>query len=178
AISNTQDGASIMRYIWGNNPGRTLNTSVDPSNSPTVFGAPGSVWLRDPSLPVMQVNPTPVYPMPLATSVTVNEFDPHLRQPYVQSWSLAYQREIVRETVLGVSYVANHAVGLWRKESLNEVNIFENGFLKEFLAAQQNLAIAQKTTPTSNNFGNQGLPGQVAVPILSTALGTTTDPTI
>ena len=41
-----------------------------------------------------------------------------------------------------------------------EVNIFENGFLSEFQTAQNNLNIARGTNPTSNNFGNGGLPGQ------------------
>jgi hypothetical protein len=177
AISTTQDGSAVMRYIWGANPGRTLTTSVDPSNNPSVFGAPGSVWFRDPTLPVMSVNPTPTYPLPLTTSTSINEFDPHLRQPYVQSWSLGLQREVLKDTVLDVRYVGNHGVGLWRKESINEVNIFESGFLTQFLAAQQNLAIAQKITPTSDDFGDQGLAGQVAVPILTTALGTATDTT-
>jgi len=57
------------------------------------------------------------------------------------------------------------------------VNAIENGFLTQFNAAAQNLAIARQTSPTSTNFGNQGLAGQQNIPMISTALGTTTDTT-
>ncbi|MEI9977159.1 MAG: hypothetical protein WDO73_36955 [Ignavibacteriota bacterium] len=53
------------------------------------------------------------------------------------------------------------------------MNVFESGFLQQFNTAAQNLAIARQTSPTSTNFGNQGLPGQQAIPMISTALGTT-----
>ena len=79
--------------------------------------------------------------------------------------------------MLDVRYVGNHSVGLWRQVNLNEVNIFENGFLNEFKAAQNNLAIAQRTNPNSTNFGNQGLPGQVALPIMTAAGISTNDTT-
>jgi hypothetical protein len=177
SISGVQDGMAVFRYVWGSNPGRSTNLSLDPTNFPPIFGQAGSVWLRDPSLPAQTVPSTPTFPIPLAANQTINEFDPGLRQPYVQSWSAGVQREIFHETVLEIRYVGNHSVGLWRLENLNETNIFENGFLNQFKIAQQNLAIAQAKTPSSVNFGNQGLPGQANVPILSTALGTSTDTT-
>ena len=40
-----------------------------------------------------------------------------------------------------IRYVGNHGVKLWRAVNFNEVNIFENGFLPEFLKAQGNLAL-------------------------------------
>ena len=177
SISTVQDGMSIFRYVWGNNPGRSTSASVSPGNNPTVFGPAGSVLFRDGNLPALTVNPTPSFPIPLTTSTTIYEFDPTLRQPYVQSWSVGIQREVLRDTVVEARYVGNHSVGLWRRINLNEINIFENGFLNEFEIAQHNLAIAQAINPTSNNFGSQGLSGQKAVPILSAALGATTDPT-
>ena len=177
SISGVQDGMAVFRYIWGANPGRSTNLGVDPNNFPQVFGAPGSVLLRDSTLPAQPVPSAPSFPIALASNQTINEFDPGLRQPYVQSWSVGLQREVFHETVLEVRYVGNHAVGLWRKINLNETNIFENGFLAQFQIAQQNLAIAQAKTPGTVNFGNQGLPGQGNIPILSTALGTTTDTT-
>ena len=98
-----------------------------------------------------------------------------------QSWNFSYQRELDHHnTVLEVRYNANHGTDLWRRLGLNEVNIFENGFLNEFQIAQNNLAIARGgniTNAISNNYGNQGLPGQKDIPILQTALGTTTDST-
>src|SRR5262249_18702634 len=70
---------------------------------------------------------------------TVNAFDPNLRTPRVQSWSAGIQREFGHDTVLEIRYVANHSTGLWRQDNINEVNIFENGFLNEFKLAKANL---------------------------------------
>ncbi len=67
-------------------------------------------------------------------------------------------------------------------KTMNETNTVENGFSNEFVAAQNNLAIAnglsvaQMTAQPyvslkTQNFGNQGLPGQVALPIMQTAFG-------
>src|SRR5262249_25022057 len=46
-----------------------------------------------------------------------------------------------RNTAIEVRYVGNHAIKVWRANDYNEVNVFENGFLNEFLNAQKNLAI-------------------------------------
>ncbi len=70
----------------------------------------------------------------------VNVFDPNLRTPRVQSWSVGIQRQLSQDTVLEVRYVGNHGTGLWRQDNLNEVNIIENGFLGEFNKAKANLA--------------------------------------
>ena len=111
----------------------------------------------------------------------MNDFDPNLKMGYVQSWNIGYQRELTRDTVLEVRYTGNHGVHEWRQVNLNEVNIFENGFLNEEMIAQNNLAIANGVTVgqlpfiatlKSNNFGNAGLPGQQNLKILPIALGT------
>jgi hypothetical protein len=71
---------------------------------------------------------------------------------------------------------------MWHYQNVQEVNILENGFLKEFQNAQNNLAIANgltvaqlTTLPLATlktaNFSNQGLAGQVPLPILQTAFG-------
>ena len=118
---------------------------------------------------------------------SVNAFDPNLRTPRVQSWSVGIQRQLSQDTVLEVRYVGNHGTGLWRQENINEVNVFENGFLGEFNNARNNLAICQANAAactaaqaaagvpaknlSSSNFANWGLAGQVAVPITTTAFG-------
>ena len=62
--------------------------------------------------------------------------DPNLRTPYVQQWSFGYEREIAKDTAFEIRYSANHAVKVYRAVDFNEINIFENGFLNEFLSAQ------------------------------------------
>ena len=94
---------------------------------------------------------------------------PTLRNPYVQSWNLSIQREIVKDTVLEVRYVGNKTTHKWHLYGVQEVNIFENGFLNEFINAQKNLAINQAAGVSS--FQNRNLAGQVALPIFEAAFG-------
>src|SRR5262249_5683238 len=125
--------------------------------------------------------PKPTYPIPVNAGQSVNDFDPNLKMGYVQSWNIGLQRELSKSTVMEVRYVGNHGVGLWRQVNLNETNIIENGFLDEFKAAQNNLRIARGGNILNNtavvNFGNQGLPGQVALPIITSAGVPTSDST-
>jgi hypothetical protein len=62
---------------------------------------------------------------------------------------------------------------MWTNTDLNEVNIFENGFLNEFKNAQNNLQIclANSSCTANPSFQNQGLTGQVALPIFDAAFG-------
>jgi carboxypeptidase family protein len=83
--------------------------------------------------------------------------DPNLRIPYVQQWSFGYEREITRNMAFEVRYVANHGVKVWRANNFNEINIYENGFLKEFLNAQKNLAARG-----GNSFAPNGTAGTAA----------------
>src|SRR5262249_57173375 len=100
------------------------------------------------SNPVLTLT-TPTFSVPItdAQNFAVNNnnglwtFDPNLRVPYVQQWSFGIEREIANNTAIEARYVGNHAVKSFRAVDFNEVNIFENGFLQEFLNAQKNLAI-------------------------------------
>src|SRR4029453_8424724 len=74
---------------------------------------------------------------------TINGFDPTLRAPYTVNYTLGVQREIGDHTVIEARYVGNQSKLAWRTSNLNEVNIFENGFLQEFKNAQKNLTINQ-----------------------------------
>jgi hypothetical protein len=66
--------------------------------------------------------------------------DPDIRTPYVQQWNVGFEREIMKNTAIEVRYNGNLALKVWRANNINEVNIFENGFLAEFQRAQHNLA--------------------------------------
>ncbi len=132
---------------------------------------------------------TGTFPIVPFSGQSVNAFATNLKTPLVHSWSVGLQREITNDTVVEVRYVANHSVGLWRQDNINEVNIFENGFLTEFNNAKNNLDICNANAvacltaagetnldPTKNArrfFSNLGLSGQVAVPILTAAFNGT-----
>jgi hypothetical protein len=100
---------------------------------------------------------------------TISGFDPTLRAPYTVNWNLGVQREIWENGVLEVRYVGTQTHLAWRTSNLNEVNIFENGFLQEFKNAQNNLAL--NLAAGSTGFANQGRPGQFALPIFDAAFG-------
>ena len=99
----------------------------------------------------------------------INGFDPNLRAPYTVNYTFGIQRELWKNNVLEIRYVGNQAHKVWRTSNLNEVNIFENGFLQEFKNAQNNLAI--NLAAGVNSFQNLTRPGQVALPIFDAAFG-------
>ncbi len=98
-------------------------------------------------------------------------FDSHIKQPYVQEWNLGVQRQLGSSNVLEVRYLGHRTLHQWIAVNTNEVNIFENGFLKQFQAAQSNLkaCMASPSCAANPSFANQGLAGQVALPIFDTA---------
>lgn len=110
--------------------------------------------------------------MPGAPGLT--GIDPNVKQPYVQEWNLGIQREIGRNNVLEVSYHGNRSVHQWINMNMNEVNIFENGFLNQFKQAQQNMNINAAhgyvdSTGAPTTFANLGYTGQAATPIFDAA---------
>ena len=179
-----EDGSTLS--VWGGNQGRTLTLNVDPANFPAQFGAPGSVLFRNPVLPSRAAPTTPSFPLAVAAGNSVTDFDPNIKTGYVQSWDIGIQRELTRDTVLEVRYVGNHGTDLWRQVNINEINIFENGFLNDFKTAQSNLALARGCASpdpvcmsANRNRSNQyfGLPGQQPLPIIFTALALNNDAT-
>ena len=174
SIAYVREGFDPIIQVLGRNQGPTVNTGTTPAQNPTVFGQPGSRLLRDGSYPFLPM-PEARFPIVPAPGAEINEYRPVLRPGYVQSWSFGIQKEIWRQFLVDVRYVGNHGTRMWRRIGIGEINIFENGFLNEFRIAQENLRIARSVVPASNNFGNQGLPGQSDIPLMSTALGFTSD---
>lgn len=70
---------------------------------------------------------------------TVFAIDPDLRVPMTQEWNFGIQRELGFQTVLEVRYVGGKSDNLLRALDLNQVNIFNNGFLGDFERARRNL---------------------------------------
>lgn len=181
SIAFVREGFDTFYSMWGLNPGPFLSLSVTPANNPAEFvsggfSGPGSVLFRDPTLPRRFPPSQTTFPITAGPGEDFNEWDPNLRMGYVQSWAFGVQRELSKNMALEIRYVGNHGTKLWRQYELNEVNIFENGFLDEFKIAQENLRLARLINPASNNFGFQaGVPGTRAIPIISTALATSND---
>ncbi len=114
------------------NPGATATAAV--------FGRAGDRLDRTFDL-VDTIDPgTPFGPKAFDRTGQALVWDDSYTTPYVQSWSLRIQREIMRDTLVEAAYVGNHAVGMPRAANINQVMVRENGYLDGFLAAQRNLA--------------------------------------
>jgi hypothetical protein len=197
SVSTLRQGMGVLEGVWSGNAGRSLSTSASPSTTPSVFTA-GNVLFSNPTLPSLAPTsidasfPNPSFPLAVQSGQSIEDWNPSIHPEYVESWTAGFQRQLSKNTVFEARYVANHSVGLWSAVNLNEVNTVESGFTTQFQAAQNNLAIsnglslpqllatAQSGTGfklTNNNYSDQGLPGQVPVPIITTAIGSNTDQT-
>ncbi|HKP85215.1 MAG TPA: hypothetical protein VJZ26_03910, partial [Blastocatellia bacterium] len=181
SIAYTREGFNAFTSIFGANDGPTITLNVSPGNTPDIFTA-GSVLFRNPaSYPALTPpKDTSRFPLLATAGTSSNDFDPNLKPGYTQSYSFGLQREINKNTAAEIRYVGTHGTRLWRQYNYNEVNIFENGFLDTFKAAQNNLNIFIKANPGcvaagNCNYGNSNLPGQVAVPLITTSIGVGTD---
>jgi hypothetical protein len=165
-----QEGLLPIEWYSSQNPGLTQNLFLSPGQ--TGF-APGSLSLSGP-LPALNTFPTsfsPPFSQSLFTFSGTPLYStlPNLRSPYVTNWTLGIQRQLPRSVIMEVRYVGNKGTHIWHGFNQNEVNIFENGFLKEFTNAQNNLAINQAAGVSS--FANLGRAGQVVLPIFDAAFG-------
>jgi hypothetical protein len=194
SIAYTREGFSAFTSMFGSNNGPTVSLTVSPTATPSIFPAGSVLYRNRPNLPAL-TPPADTSAFPLTpgalSSVSANDFDPGLKAGYTQSMTFGIQREIDKNTAIEVRYVGTHGTHLWRQMEYNEVNIFENGFLDVFNAARNNMLIFARQPGSTCivtgtvvqsvsgvcNYGNSGLPGQVAVPLITTAIGSSTDST-
>ena len=158
------------------------NFALSPSSvSATGNFAPGSLALGD-TLPGFAITPASFQKVAPESQFTftsgagnscgmnVTGIKPDIAQPYIQSWNFGIQRRLGGSRVLEIRYNGNRGLKEWLALNTNEVNIFENGFLKEFQSAVNNLKI------NGNSFANLNpAAGTVPVPIMTAAFtGSTT----
>ena len=133
----------------------------------------GKLELRHPA-PAIPVFPATFgFPIPqnsFSAPVGGNYINPELVSPYVQSWSLGIQRQLTKDITLEVRYVGNKSTHMWHRQNIQETNIFENGFLNEFIQAKKNLDI-NIANGRGQTFANNNLSGQAALPIFQAAFG-------
>lgn len=154
---NYTEGAQNF-WNFGSNNGANFNTyyyafpiAPSGSNPGAGFYNAGSLSLGD-SLPALaSTSPSPFQPVipesfQAFSGTSYLTFDPHIKQPYVESWQVGIQRALSPNNVVEVRYVGNVSRNQWLGVNYNEVNIFENGFLSDFTAAQANLAASGGTT--------------------------------
>lgn len=103
----------------------------------------------------------------VANAPGVNGVSSKFKQPYTESWNLGIQRQIGENRALEIRYIGNRSLRQWININPNEVNIFENGFLKEFKNAQANLALNGGTSFADSTHG--GAAGTIPLPIMNAA---------
>jgi hypothetical protein len=118
--------------------------------------------------------PVPTFQVPLTVAGnyannplnTVGLIDPNLKTPYVQQWSVGIQQEF-KHTVFEARYVGNHAVRGYRAFDYNQVQITQNGFLADFLKAQNNGSLALARNGTFNPAYNAAIAGSQPLPVFA-----------
>jgi len=129
--------------VYANNPGVTTPANRNTAATGFCLVCPGESWpilLRETSrLGPPAFQKSPVLPITAATNQNINIFDPDIKTPYTDSWSLALQRSLGKSTAVEVRYIGNYNHAPWRTENWNDTDFIENGFLSEFKLAQANL---------------------------------------
>ncbi len=170
-LTTYDEGMNTVSNNMSGNPGTLQSINLRPGM--IGFNA-GDLLLSTTNLPAKSTFPEAFeFPMPLsmfAFNEGISAIDPKMKTPYTQDWNFGIQRELARGLVVEARYVGNRSVHAWRTYTLNETNIFENGFLDEFNRAKSNLDLSIAAGKGSN-FKNQSLPGQVALPIFEAAFG-------
>jgi hypothetical protein len=146
SIAYNRNGTYDYDAMYDANPGITISATRSMSNG-NLIPDPGTgssvmpvLFSQKSRLGAPSFLSAPVYPLQ-STSISdqVNLFDPNTKTPYVLSWTFGWQRELGKNTVVEVRYVANKNIQPWTERNVNELNLLENGFLNEFKLAQANL---------------------------------------
>ncbi len=82
---------------------------------------------------------------------TVFAVDPKIETPMVEQYSVGIQREIWGDMAFEIRYVGSRSTNLGRGIDLGQIDIRNNGFLADFLRAQQNMRVS---SPGNPNLGD------------------------
>ena len=129
---------------------------------------------------LLSSNPTvaaPAYKVPrtladnyaITTTSATGMPDPNLSTPFVHQWNIGIQQD-VKGTLLSARYVGNRGSSLLRAIDYNQILYNANGFLADFLRAQNNAALAEKSGLGYVGSYNANVPGSVPLtvfPLLS-----------
>jgi len=159
---------SISNSLSGGRGLTQTGTAANAVNFPV-----GTLELRHPA-PTIPVSPAkfgfPIAQNSFSSPVGGNYINPELKSPYVQTWSFGFQRQLTRSMVFEMRYVGNKSTHMWHRQNIQETNIFENGFLNEFIQAKKNLDI-NVANGRGMTFVNNNLAGQSPLPIFQAAFG-------
>jgi hypothetical protein len=156
------------------------NTNPGLQAFPANFNLSGTVS-KPPAIPVPQFKVPLSFADNYALDPTVyfTLMDPHLRTPYDQQFALSIQQEI-KGTIVEARYVGSHAIKLLRGFDANQTIIRQNGFLADFLKAQQNASLSEAAAGNYNPAYNSRIAGSQPLNVFNQLVGggLLSDPTV
>ncbi|MCU1330335.1 MAG: hypothetical protein JWN34_5705 [Bryobacterales bacterium] len=151
------DGKTSIRGNWGVFYDRTVGAafnSIDAAtpgfsaNTTTFPNQTGTDIRYSDNYPLPAQPAAPLLTLPTTRSTNLFLADANLRSGYVMSWALNVQREVHRNLILQVGYVANSGVKLFMDVDVNQPRI-SSAFQSDFRELAANL-----TTPTNVSANN------------------------
>lgn len=119
-----------------------------------------------------------------ARAGTITAIDPNFQVARNIEYNIGFQREIGFKTAIEIRYVGARSNNLVRALDLNQIDIFNNGFLADFNRARNNFVLSTNLrnqqiaggTPAANavpvsGFFNTAVPGTVQTTILGNTAG-------
>ena len=106
--------------IYQNIPGNALGAAN------TAYGQGGGLFRNvAPVIAALAPSSTPeALRQPAAFGVgSINTVDPNLEFPQIHSWSLSFQKEVMRNTIFEANYIGKHGVHLLGGYNANQVNV-------------------------------------------------------
>ncbi len=116
--------------------------------------------------------PAPAYKVPrtladnyaITTTSATAMPDPNMTTPFAQQWNIGIQREF-KGAIFSANYVGNRGTNLLRGIDVNQVLYNANGFLADFLRAQNNGILAQNAGLAYSPAYNANVPGSQQLPV-------------
>ncbi len=156
----TDEAITIAEEFTSENPG--LQTAVQQNSLSGFMNTDRPVL----TAPAFQVPLTFAQGYKESPFVGYGLIDPNLRTPYVQQWNFVLEHEI-KGTIVEARYVGNHATKLLRGFDYNQEDISSNGFLADFINAQNNGRLALQKTGVFNPAFNRTISGSQQLPVFN-----------
>ncbi|HEX7177722.1 MAG TPA: carboxypeptidase regulatory-like domain-containing protein [Pyrinomonadaceae bacterium] len=123
-------------FIFQSAPGLTRAITLSANNS--AFGGTANALVRNglPTLSANDTTPTAFRTPPAFSQNTLNVVDPSLTYPRTHQYGFSVQREVGWNSVLEVNYIGRQGRKLFGGYDVNQVDIFNNGFLDAFRQLQ------------------------------------------
>ena len=96
---------------------------------------------------------------------------PDLATPYAEQWNLSIQHQIKNGWVVEGRYVGNHVVKIWRQIDFNQIDVYNGGYVQDFIRARNNGFLAQSAGLAFNAAYNPNVSGSKPLTFFPTLPG-------